>query len=1061
MSVYESESSSRPTTARDFHVVGVGASAGGLEALEAFFRAMPSDSGMAFVVIQHLSPDFKSHMEELLTRQTSIPVHRVENGMEVKPDCIYLIPAKMEMVISEGKLLLTERSSERGFSHPIDQFFRSLAGDKGRMAIGVVLSGTGTDGSRGVRDIHDAGGLVITQDEASAKFDGMPISAQATGMVDLVLPPAAMPEALLRYARDGVSRERLGDEDATFSSMEGIDQIFQLLHRHHRIDFTQYKPTTVGRRIQRRVNLLRLPSLDEYIERIAKDPVELNELYKDLLIGVTKFFRDPEAFEVLSSRVISKLVAQAKDHQPLRIWVSACASGEEAYSIAILVDEELQRRHLNLDVKIFATDAHQASLQAAARGIFPKEALVELSKKRREKYFRQTDEGYQVTRQLRQYLVFAPHNIISDAPFTQMDLVTCRNMLIYLQPAAQKKALSLFHFSLKASGVLFLGPSESPGELSDEFQVIDKRWRIYSKRRDVRLPVGTRIPMGRHAERLPHASIQVPSPKTTRVDHALLSTYDELLNHKMGSSILVNASGEILHVFGGAEQFLRRKGGRPSNDILDSIHEDLRSPVSGAMHHALHKKSTVRYTAVPYQTAGSTEHVRIVVEPIGSAPSSAGNLLIEIDKADAPAVPAWEPPPSEASALEKGRIASLESELRFSQENLQATIEEMQASNEELQAANEELVASNEELQSTNEELHSVNEELYTVNAEHQRRVEELAEANDDMDNLLATTRVGVIFLDDGLFIRRFTPEIGRIFRLDQQDMGRSIERFAHNLQYSALIDDLQEVLHSQREKEVKVKNSEGTPFLLRMLPYRSSGTVDGVVLTLIDIASLDAAEMELERFMFMTESAVDSVFLIKRDGTFVYANPSMCDLLDYDCEELLKKNFVEIHRNFDEQQFADIFEYVSQKSNNAYQAEWRSKTGRIIPVEATISSVDIGGERFVCGNVRDITDRLAREREMRLQHLAIESAVNGIVITDPQQVDNPITYANPGFLELTGYSQDEIMGRNCRFLQGEKTDPESVQRVRQALRDKQAVRVSILNYRKDGTTFWNDLQIT
>jgi two-component system, chemotaxis family, CheB/CheR fusion protein len=353
---------------KDFHVVGVGASAGGLEALEALFRAVPVDSGMAFVVIQHLSPDFKSHMEELLARQTNIPVFRVENGMDVQPNSIYLIPAKMEMVISEQKLLLTERSADRTLSHPIDQFFRSLASDRGRFAIGVILSGTGTDGSRGVRDIHDAGGLVIAQDEASAKFDGMPISAQATGCVDAVLPPVAIAEALVRYAKDGVSREKIAEEDLAFSKMDGGEQIFHLLQRQHGIDFSQYKASTVGRRIQRRVNLLRLDSVAEYIALIAKDSSELNELYKDLLIGVTKFFRDPEAFEVLANRVISTLFRKTVDPDPIRIWASACASGEEAYSIAILVDEEKRRRGSSVDVKIFATDAHQGSLHTAARG---------------------------------------------------------------------------------------------------------------------------------------------------------------------------------------------------------------------------------------------------------------------------------------------------------------------------------------------------------------------------------------------------------------------------------------------------------------------------------------------------------------------------------------------------------------------------------------------------------------------------------------------------------------------------------------------------------------------
>ncbi len=924
----------------EFHVVGIGASAGGLEALESFFRAMPADSGLAFVVIQHLSPDFKSHMEELLSRQTSIPVRSVTNAMTVEPNTIYLIPAKMEMVISEGKLLLTQRNPDRAFSHPIDQFFRSLSSDVGRYAIGVVLSGTGTDGSRGIRDIHEAGGLVVVQDTSTAKFDGMPISAMDTGVVDVVLPPTAIAEALIRYAHDGVTREKLAEEDLALATMDGGDQIFGLLNRKYGLDFSQYKATTVGRRINRRIQLLRLENVGEYVKRLSEDDVELNELYKDLLIGVTKFFRDPDAFDSLKREVISKLCAKTDRDDGIRIWVAACASGEEAYSIAILVDEELRQRDVQLDVKIFATDAHSGSLQTAAKGLYPEDALSEMSVARRDRYFRRVRDGYQVTRELRDYIVFAPQNLISDAPFTQMDLVTCRNMLIYLQPQAQKKAISLFHFAIKPSGALFLGPSETPGELLDEFQVIDKRWRIYTKRRDVRLPVAVRSSMARRHERLPHITLPVTTSRVNRIDQELIATYDQLLAKKMGCSILVNDRGEILHVFGGAEKYLKPRGGRPSNHILEQIHESLRGSVSAAWHHAANKHNTVRFASANFNGGTNLENIRITIEPLGDEAKQPQNVLIEF------AVAGVKTPPPEMEAsldqLQMGRIDSLETELRYSEENLQATIEEMETSNEELQAANEELIAANEELQSTNEELHSVNEELYTVNAEHQRRVEELAQANDDMDNLLATTRVGVIFLDEALYIRRFTPEIARVFHLDNNDTGRSMEHFAHVLNRPTLVDDLRLVLADQVESEYTVSDHSGTPYLLRILPYQSGDTTRGLVMTLIDISTLSKAEAEIH-----------------------------------------------------------------------------------------------------------------------LLQLAIESAVNGIIITNPQIDGDPIVYANRGFLQLTGYDHDEVIGRNCRFLQGEDTSRKSVALIREALAREEPIRTTLLNYRKDGTPFFNDLQIT
>lgn len=929
-------------TGRELHIVGVGASAGGLEALEAFFRAMPADSGMAFVVVQHLSPDFKSHMEELLTRQTSIPVHRIDDGVKVQPNCIYLIPAKMEMVISGGKLLLTERSSDRSLVHPIDTFFRSLANDVGRRSIGVVLSGTGSDGSRGVTDLHDAGGLVIVQDDASAKFDGMPHSARETGAVDLVLPPAAIAEALVRYTQEGISREMLAEEDLAFGSMEEEAQILHLLHRKSSLDFAQYKSSTVGRRIHRRVQLAGLKNLGEYVERLMRDEDELNELYKDLLIGVTKFFRDSEAFDSLRTHVISKWLGRANSGEMLRIWVAACASGEEAYSIAILLDEEIRKQNISLDYKIFATDAHSGSLNLAGKGVYSPEALRELSPERLERYFTQTSNGYQIDRDIRNRVVFATHNLLNDAPFTQMDLVTCRNMLIYLQPVAQKKALSMFHFALKADGFLFLGPSETPGELVDEFHPIDKRWRIFSKRRDVRLPVATEMMINRHSEKLPYATLAPTPPKSNRIDAGMMRVYEELHAKKLGCSILVSETGEMLHLFGDAERFLRPRRGRPSNLLLEMIHESLKSSIASAWHQAVTKRTTVRYASTVFTGDAALESICIAVEPLNDDFSRPCNVLIEFTPGVESTPPVEPLADHSQQEYDQSRVESLESQLQFSQENLQATIEEMETSNEELQASNEELIASNEELQSTNEELHSVNEELYTVNAEHQRRVEELAQANDDMDNLLATTRVGVIFLDDGLYIRRFTPEIARVFRLEQHDTGRSMEQFAHVLNHPNLLDDLQMVLQEQQERELTVRDRSGTPYLLRILPYQSGDTTRGIVLTLIDISSLTDAQTEIS-----------------------------------------------------------------------------------------------------------------------LQQLAIESAINGIVISDPLQEDNPITYANRGFLSLTGYERDEVLGKNCKFLQGEQTDPETIKKIRAAVNRGEAVRATILNYRKDGSQFWNDLQIT
>jgi two-component system CheB/CheR fusion protein len=1046
----------------EFHIVGVGASAGGLDALEKLFAALPSDSGIAFVVVQHLSPDFKSHMEQLLARHTSMAIYRVENGMQVAPNSIYLIPPKVDMIISGGKLLLTDKGKEGSLSHPIDQFFRSLASDIGRYAAGVVLSGTGSDGSRGIRDIHDAGGLVLAQDVSSAKFDGMPMNAQSTGCVDLVLPPQGIAEAIVRYVKEGLTPEAMATDELLAHTNEGVDRVFQLLNTQHDLDFSYYKATTVSRRIQRRISLLHLDNVQQYLSRLEEDPAELNDLYKDLLIGVTRFFRNPEAFQFLEKHAIPKLLDRLKRDAPIRVWAAGCATGEEAYSLAILFDEALRRRRERREIKIFATDAHHVSLHAAARGVFSEETLNEMDKKRRHQYFSERRDGYHVSKELRRLVVFAPHNVIRDAPFTQMDMVSCRNLLIYLRPVAQKKAISMFHFALKASGILFLGPSESPGEIKDEFTEIDKRWRIYSKRRDIRLPVTHNLPIGSPSEKESGRSDAPPTRESRKTEHDLLRTYDRLLDRKMPPSFLINENYEMLHTFGGAERFLNMKAGRPSLKLTELIHDSLRTALTGAVQHALRKNDIVKYTGLSIATDQGRENITLTVEPIHDDDSQPSSLLVEIESAETPIETLSPPENVDMSAITQQRVASLESELRYSQENLQATVEEMETTNEELQATNEELVASNEELQSTNEELHSVNEELYTVNTENQRRIEEINRANDDMDNLLATTRVGVIFLDSDLYIRRFTPEIARMFHLISHDIGRSIEVFTHNLKHDSLADDLREVLEHQREKELRVFDRNDLPFILRMMPYRSDkDKIKGVVMTLIDISALYRTQGNLEQFKFMVESAADGMVLADFNGDICYANPVFCSSLGYTRDELMNMSVMDIDPLYDKRRFREVFEEAIENQIASIETEHRRKDGSIFPVEVTINGVELRGQSFLFANVRDITNRVERNKMMRLHHLAIRATMNGVCITDPSQDDNPIIYANPGFLKLTGFAEHEVLGRNCRLLQGDAHDQSEIETIRAAVENEQPCRVTIQNYRHDGTLFWNDLQIT
>ena len=846
-----------------FYVVGVGASAGGLEALEQMFQAMPVQSGMSFVIVQHLSPDFKSLMGELLARYTEMPIFRVEDGMKVEPNCLYLIPPKQEMIISDGKLLLTEKDPNQSLSLPIDHFFRTLAQDAGRHSIAVILSGTGSDGSRGIRDISEAGGLVICQEAESAKFDGMPKSAIDTGLVDAVVKPSEIPDLLVRYA-DHPVRATLSTKSVNESSLE---HIYRLLEERHHLAFGYYKPTTIGRRIQRRMQLSHEDhDIREYVKRLERDPTEIDQLYKDLLIGVTRFFRDKEAFESLRHDILPQLLMSCKEKDEFRIWVAGCGTGEEAYSIAMLTDECMKEMNRLINVKIFATDVHQTSLDFAHAGVYPEASLHDLSADRREHYFTYAEDGFRINPEIRKMIVFAPHNLIKDAPFTRLNLITCRNLLIYFRSVAQKKVLSLFHFGLKTGGVLFLGPSESPGDLGEEFDTLNERWKVYRKRRDVRLPADLRGSLGVEA-----AAFRAPErAQTTAHDFGtetqIISTYDELLERYMPPGILVNEQRQVLQMFGGAGNYLSIGDGRLSMNLLEMVDGDLKLALAGGMQRVIKSGKPVSYQRVRTKSSSKEKLIRLGIWPLRLS-GAERKYLVTFEELDQ----AFEEVTSDGlesldlDEVSKNQFREMEQELRYTKENLQATIEELETSNEELQATNEELVASNEELQSTNEELHSVNEELYTVNAEYQKKITELTELTNDMDNLLVSTEVHTLFLDGRLCIRKFTPKIADVFNLVPHDVGRRIDAFSHNINCEDLIAKVSQILESGESYEEKVQDKNGHHFLMRLLPYRVEKGLSGVVLTLIDISSLVAAQEDVidERERFERAIAAN------RDGTW------------------------------------------------------------------------------------------------------------------------------------------------------------------------------------------------
>jgi two-component system CheB/CheR fusion protein len=949
--------------------VGIGASAGGLEAIERLFNCMPCDTGLAFVIVQHLSPDFKSLMSELLSRWTKMRIAVVEDGMNIEPDRIYLMPPKKLMILSGGQLWLKDKFPEDELFMPIDQFFRSLAQDQGSKAIGIILSGTGTDGSRGIKAIQQSGGYVIAQDSDSAKFDGMPRSAVETGVVDEVLLPESIPSAILRRIHDPRASEDLLDDTVL---PEGVHEVMRLLRLNYGIDFSLYKPTTVSRRTRRRAELIHEVDMRSYLRRLQEDKKELETLYHDLLIGVTGFFRDAAAFHALEVNVLPELLDAKPLDQEFRAWVAGCATGEEAYSIAMVLHEHFQRTGRPLNVKIFATDVHRHSIEFATTGVYPRVALSSLSPERVRKYFVESASGFHINSEIRKMVVFAHHNVLKDAPFTKLDLVTCRNLLIYLIAPAQNKVLSLFHFGLKTGGALFLGPSESPGDLSDEFELLNSHWKLYRKKRDVRLPHDLRLLNLTHLDSVRHRD---PSAKTKAGgDPVLQELLFQWMELQYPNSILLNANREIVHTFGESNRFIKFRRGRPTLDILELLDKELKLAVAAAIHRAIREKETIQFSNIQATSQqGDPVRISVAATPLQTTRNSETYVMLTLSEdAVEEAFPMDISEQADISVEEaaQDRLELLESELRYTKENLQATIEELEASNEELQAINEEMLASNEELQSTNEELHSVNEELYTVNAEYQRKIAELTELTHDMDNLLVSTDVHTIFLDENLCIRKFTPRMGDLFHLIPADIGRRIDGFMHQIRFDGLQQKLIEVLENGMVFNVEVETASADHLLMRILPYQGERDRAGVVMTLVDITDLKKAE---SRFRNAIEASPSGMLLINPQGRIVLIN-SVCEsIFGYEREELigqpLENLIPERFRHTHVQHRGEYFAAPRVRGMSSGLDVWGlRKDGTEIPLDIRLSPIESAEGLSVLASIIDMTRSKVLESSLRLQ---------------------------------------------------------------------------------------------
>lgn len=845
-------------------IVGIGASAGGLEALVQFLAHVPKDSGMAYVIVQHLDPTQKGMMPELLQRATAMKVTQVKDRTRVLPNCVYVIPPNSDMSVLRGVLHLLAPVESRGLRLPIDFFFRSLAADQREQSMGIILSGMGSDGTLGLRAIKEKAGIVLVQDPATAKFDAMPRSVIDAGLADIVATAEELPEKIIAYRRHlpHLDKAELHLEEKVQSALE---KIVILLRAHCGHDFTLYRRSTLYRRVERRMGIHQVGKISGYVRYLQENPQELGILFKELLIGVTNFFRDKAAWEQLATKALPLLLKDRPAGSTLRAWVAGCSTGEEAYSLAMTFKETLKQLKItdNISLQIYATDLDKDAIDKARLGLFPENIVADVSPARLARFFIKEECGYRVNKEIRSMVVFAPQNLIMDPPFTKLDLLCCRNLLIYLTPELQKKLFPLFHYSLNPGGVLFLGSAESIGNFSHLFTVLALKERLFQRSETAMQGSHLDFP----AVYLPAHSSRQDSQIAARVPApSLQAVADQMLQQRYAPpAVLVNEHGDILYISGKTGKFLEPAAGKANWNVIAMAHDGLRTELSNAMQKVIRKKGSVTVRGIKIGPSADTRAVDILVQAIEEPKELAGMLLIVFTETVVPAELRPDLSKGKASASSSARQRELQNELKHARDEVQAGREEMQTSQEELKSMNEELQSTNEELQSTNEELmtskeemQSLNEELQTVNAELQAKLDELSGTNNDMKNLLNSTDIATVFLDNELHVRRFTLQAKTIIKFIASDVGRPITDLASDLLYPALVKDAHEVLRTLVFSERSIATQDGRWFTVRIMPYRTvDNRIDGVVITFADITAAKKIEADLrEQHRQLTQQA-------------------------------------------------------------------------------------------------------------------------------------------------------------------------------------------------------------
>jgi chemotaxis methyl-accepting protein methylase/signal transduction histidine kinase len=821
----------RAFTADAFPIIGLGASAGGLDAFKRFFQAMPATSGMAFVLIQHLDPTRESLTADLVGSYTKMPVVQATHGMQVEANHVYVIPPNAYLSLRARSLMLSAPDAPRSLRMAVDFFFQSLADDQGPHAIGIVLSGTASDGTLGLKAIKAAGGLTIAQDPQTAQHDGMPRSAITSGCVDHVLPAEKMAAVLL------ADIQYLGVRaPASTTAPDPVAAVVDMLRTQTRCDFSGYKQGTLQRRIRRRMSLRHVTQFSEYVDVLRADPAEANALRQDLLINVTRFFREPPAWEFLQERVVRPLVAVSADDATLRVWIPACASGEEAYSLAMVLTEEVEAARKHCSLQVFATDVDTEALETARTGTYADAIALQMSPQRLARFFVKSGGCYQVAASLRNTVVFAPQSLVSDPPFSRLDLISCRNLFIYLEPAVQERVLPLLHYALREGGHLFLGSAEGIGAHEDLFQTVSARWRIYRRAGKTRLdrvglPPGDAPPSA--LARAVSARAQHPPALGTLAQHLLLERYAP-------TCVVINRAGDLLYFHGHADDYLAQPSGLPTRDIVAQARRGLRAPLRRAIVESVRNDTRVVVDAVPVRRGTAQGSVKITVEPLDAARAEADALwLVSFEETSEGRRGAASRKATLVSARDSDLVEELERELQNTRDDLQQTVEDVRAANEELMSVNEEFQSSNEELETSKEELQSLNEELATANAQLENKIAELEASNSDLDNLLTSTNIPTLFLDANLCLRRFTPTATRLFRLIPGDIGRPIEDIAPRFADPNLLRDATAVLENPVTPRTEVQAHDGRWYVRQVLPYRGrDNRTEGVVITFSDVAA-------------------------------------------------------------------------------------------------------------------------------------------------------------------------------------------------------------------------------